>query len=711
MERPNAAAAAFRTNRLPVYLQAEASECGIASLAMVARYHGADLDLSTLRRRFMVSLRGATLADIVRAAGAIEISCRAVRLEVPALSRLQLPAILHWNMNHFVVLASVGRRHVVIHDPAVGRRRLTMEDVSKHFTGVALELFPTLQFHRAVPTKRFGLGSLFAGLRGLAGALVQIIMLAMALELASLAVPFISQWVIDGSIVSGDRNLLTTIALVYGLLILVQLSLAAMRSWSVLYVGTQINLHWMLGIFSHLLRLPISYFEKRHLGDIVSRFQAVVAIQQALSSTFFSSALDGLMGLAAFCAMAFYSIQLSAIAFAAIFGYIVLRTVLLAPMRTASAESAIKWAIQSSHFLESMRNIQTLRLYRMEEHRKSRWLSLIVEALNRDVLVQRLTIVYNTVNSGLFGFERLFVLVLGAQKVLDGELTLGMLVALLAFNEMLLQRVPTLIDNIFSLQMLNVPVDRISDIALSEPEPLQQVSAVDFTPPLSVSVEGVTYRYSEADDYVLRGITFTIDPGSMTAIAGPSGCGKTTLVKIILGLLEPEEGTVRVNGINILRRGMVGFRDVVGTVMQEDKLFAGSIADNISCFQEPRDQERIIEAARRAAIHDDVMRMPMQYESLVGDMGSAFSGGQRQRLLLARALYRRPSLLVLDEATSALDAANESKVNDALSALKVTRIIIAHRAETLARAERVIELREGIAATDRLQHTSRGDAT
>lgn len=709
-DRGQQAASALHSNRLPVYLQAEASECGIASLAMIARYHGSDLDLSALRRRFMVSLRGATLADIVRAAGAIEMSCRAVRLEPAVLTRLQLPAILHWNMNHFVVLASVGRRHVVIHDPAVGRRKIGFTDLSKHFTGIALEVFPTLQFHRAAPTKKFGLSSLLLGLRGLGTSLLQIVAIALALELVSLAVPFISQWVVDGSIVSGDRNLLTTIAIVYALLIMVQIALAAMRSWSVLYIGTQINLHWMLGIFSHLLRLPISYFEKRHLGDIVSRFQAVVTIQQALSSTFFASALDGLMGLAAFCAMAFYSAALSAVALAAIMGYVLLRGFLLSPMRAASSESAIKWATQGSHFLESMRNIQTLRLYRMEEHRKSRWLSLVIEALNRDVLVQRLTIVYNSVNSGLFGFERLFVLVIGAQKVLDHNLTLGMLVALLAFNEMLLQRVPTLIDNIYSLQLLNVPIDRVSDIALTEPEPLQQVSTLDFSPPIAITVENVRYRYSEADDYVLKGINFTIEPGRMTAIAGPSGCGKTTLVKIMLGLLKPEDGTVRINGVDIFRRGMAGFRDMVGTVMQEDKLFAGSIADNISCFQEPREQERIIRAARRAAIHDDIVHMPMQYESLVGDMGSAFSGGQRQRILLARALYREPSVLILDEATSALDAANESSVNDALSALHITRVIIAHRSETLARAERVIELCDGVVADDRL-NKPRGSAS
>ena len=694
----------FRSSRIPVYLQAEASECGLASIAMIARSYGSGVDLSSLRRRFSVSLRGATLTDLVRIAGALELSTRALRLEPATLSKLQLPAILHWDMNHFVVLVSVGRRGVVVHDPAIGRRSLSFAEVGKHFTGIALEVLPTLQFKKAPPPKGFQISSLLSGIRGLGQAVLQILALASALQIVGLVVPFITQWVIDGVIVSGDRDMLTTIAVAYGALIVMQVALTAMRSWSILYIGTQINVHWMLAIFAHLMRLPLSFFEKRHLGDIVSRFQAVVQIQQALSTTFFTAALDGLTGLAALVVMFFYSVPLALAALVTIVLYGGLRALLFAPARAASTESATKWAIQSSHFLESMRNIQTLRLYGMEEQRKARWLSFLIEAVNRDVVVQRLAIVGSAANVGLFNIERLAILVVGTNIVLNHGFSIGMFVALLAYNELLLQRIPSLVDNAYAMKMLEVPADRVADIALTDAEPLHDGGAVAIASPVALRVENVFFRFSESDDFVLRDLTFSVEPGSHTAIAGPSGSGKTTLAKVLLGLLEPEEGRVMVNGTDV-RRQRLAFRNIIGTVMQDDKLFAGSIAENISSFDEP-DQARIEEAARLASIHEDVMKMPMGYQTLVGDMGSAFSGGQRQRLLLARALYRRPALLILDEATSALDDANEKSVSDAVSQLGITRIIIAHRAETLARADRVIEIRAGSVFKDTLRESA-----
>ena len=685
--------------RLPMYLQTEAAECGLASLAMVACFHGHRVDLAALRRRFSVSLKGSTLAFLMQAAGRIHLAPRPLRLELDEVAQLRAPCILHWDLNHFVVLKSVDGRGAVIHDPAFGIRRVTIGQLSKHFTGIALELTPTTQFKPLDERRKVRLRDLLGQVGGLRRSLAQVFVLALALQAIAVVAPFYMQWAVDGAVVSADRDLLTVLGLGFLLLTLVQVGLAAVRSWVVLYLSTTLNLQWLANVFSHLLRLPVSYFEKRHLGDVVSRFGAVTTIQRTLTSSFVEALIDGVMAVATLAMMLIYSATLSAVAIAAVTLYGLLRWLFYDPLKRATEEHIVHTAKQQSHFLETVRGVQSIKLFGRQDERRSRWLNLVVDAVNQDLVTQKLGLGFRTANALVFGVERIAIVWLGALLVLDGPFSIGMLFAFMSYKDQFSARVAGLIDKSIDLRMLNLQGERLADIVLTAPEP-DASGASPETIDASLAVKELSFRYSDMEPFVLLNCSFTVEPGESVAVVGVSGGGKTTLVKLMLGLLAPTDGKIFVGGRDIQKLGIDRYRKLVGTVMQDDQLFAGSIADNICFFDPSPDQEAIEHFARMSAVHDDIVAMPMAYNTLIGDMGAALSGGQKQRILLARALYKRPRILFLDEATSALDVQKERAVNDAIRSLKLTRIIIAHRPETIASAERVIVLQAGKVAQD-----------
>jgi ATP-binding cassette subfamily B protein RaxB len=666
---------------------------------MVASFHGHRIDLAGLRRRFTLSLKGATLAYLMQVAGRLHLAPRALRLELEELPKLRTPCILHWDLNHFVVLRSAGPREAVIHDPAAGIRRMPISEVSKHFTGIALGLAPTAEFRPRDERRRVRLRDLTGPVTGLARSLAQVLLLALVLQAFALLAPFYMQWVVDGAVVAADRDLLTVLGIGFLMLAVIQVAVGALRSWVVLYLGTTLNLQWLANVFTHLLRLPVAWFEKRHLGDVVSRFGAVTTIQRTITSSFVEAVIDGLMALATLAMMLVYSGTLTALAVAAVAAYAVSRGAFYAPLRRATEEHIVHASRQQSHFLETVRGVQSIKLFGRQEERRSRWLNLVVDAVNRDLVVQKLSLGFRSANGLVFGAERIAVVWVGALLVLDAAFSVGMLFAFMAYKEQFSARVAGLIDKLIELKMLQLQGERLADIVLTAPEEESPATAPAVAQP-SIEVRGVAFRYSDTEPFVLKDCSFVIEPGESVAVVGPSGGGKTTLVKIMLGLLAPTDGQVLVGGVDIQKLGVDAYRRFVGTVMQDDPLFAGSIADNVCFFDPAPSHEAIERCTRLAAVHDDIAAMPMGYHTLIGDMGAALSGGQRQRILLARALYKQPRILFLDEATSALDVQRERQVNEAIRGLNLTRILIAHRPETIASAGRVIVLQGGRVAQD-----------
>jgi ATP-binding cassette subfamily B protein RaxB len=682
--------------RLPLLLQTEATECGLACLTMVADYHGYHTDLVSLRRRFPVSLKGATLANLIQVAGQLGLGTRPLKLDLEHLAKLKCPCILHWNFNHFVVLKGANAKTVTIHDPAFGLRILPWDEVSKAFTGVALELWPAAEFKPQEQHQIVRLRSLMGRVTGLFASCAQVLLLALALEVFALVSPFFLQWVIDNVITSADRDLLTTLTLGFGLLMLMQQAVSAMRSWVLLYMGTTLSLQWRANVFSHLIRLPVQYFEKRHLGDVVARFGATDQIQRGLTISFIEAILDGLMTFVTLGMMFLYSPTLGAIAVGAMLLYGAVRWAWYRPLRQATEEQIVHAARQQSHFLETVRGVKAVKLFQKQDERRASWLTLVVDQINADLRTQKLQLLYKVLNGVLFGVENILIIWLGARLVLDGNFSVGVLMAFTSYKTQFDSRVSSLIDKFFELKMLQLQGERLADIVLSDPEVTGAKVLIDpdkLTP--RVTVRGLRFRYAPQEPNVLDGVDLELTAGESVAIVGPSGCGKTTLMNVLLGILPATEGEILLGGIPIDQLGVDTLRQVVGTVLQDDVLFAGSIADNISFFDPTADHTWIMQCAELAAVADDISAMPMGFNTLVGDMGTVLSGGQKQRVLLARALYKRPRILFLDEATSHLDIDKEEQVNRAVKALKMTRVIIAHRPQTIASASRVIVLMDG----------------
>jgi len=673
---------------------------------MIANAHALQLDLSEVRRRFSVSLKGATLQQLITHAGQLNFSSRPLRLELDELAQLQRPCILHWDLNHFVVLKGVGRGNINVLDPAVGERKLSLTEVSRHFTGVALELTPNADFRPADERKRVALSALTGKVLGLKRSLLQIFTVAVVLQLFAIASPLLNQLVVDDAIATHDMDLLQVLIVGFALLLVIQTLVGLARSWMLMVLGQSLSLQWASNVFAHLVRLPVEYFEKRHLGDVVSRFGAVGAIQKTLTTSVIEAVLDGIMGMAALGMMLLYSPKLAAVTVGATATYGLMRWAAYNPFRQAASERLIVSARENTHFLETLRAITPLKLFGREQERRARWQNLIVEVQNRDVRTAKMNIAFGVANTFVFGVENLLVFWLGAGLVMKSGVggasaamaapfTIGMLFAYIAYKGQFTGRVSALINYAVEIKMLSLHSERLADIVLAEPE-------VDTVPPNdlahlqpSIELRNVSFRYGEGEPWVLKDMNLVLDAGQSVALVGPSGCGKTTLLKVLLGLLHPQEGEVLYGSVPVKHLGLQNYRRVIGTVMQEDVLLAGSIADNISFFDLRVDQARIHACAALAAVHDDIAKMPMGYQTLVGDMGSSLSGGQKLRVLLARALYKQPRVLALDEATSHLDIANERRVTEALAAMPLTRIIVAHRPETIAGAQRVVGLDGG----------------
>jgi ATP-binding cassette subfamily B protein RaxB len=697
-----AAPAGYRTalqfgwsRRLPVMLQTEAAECGLACLAMIASFHGHDVDLAGLRRRFSTSLKGVTLARVIAMAAQLGFSCRPLKLGLDELPQLRTPCVLHWDLNHFVVLKRADRRGIVIHDPARGIRMLSLRGASEHFTGVALELAPTADFTPVSEREAVSLRALTGRVRGLVPALGQILLLAVALEVFTLAGPFYLQWVLDQVLVSADHDLLTLLGLGFLGVTAFSALITAARSWAVTWLGATLNVQWASNLFGHLMRLPLDWFEKRHVGDVVSRFGSIQTIQKTLTTQFIGSLLDGLMSLVTLVVMGFYDLWLTTLVAGLFLVYGLIRWAFFNPLRRANEEQIVYAARQQSELLESIRGVMPIKLANKQDERLSRYANATVSTTNRGIGIQRLTIAFTLSNQLLFGIGRVAMIWIAATLALTNQFTAGALIAFIAYADQFTSRAAGLIDKWVDFSMLKLHAERVADIALTAPEKRTETTWSGPVPEASVELHEVSFRYAENEPWILRNCSLKIEAGESVAITGPSGCGKSTLAKIMLGLLEPTEGVVKFGGIDIRKLGLDTYRQWIGAVMQDDQLFAGSIADNISFFDVEATPGRIEAAARLAAIHEDIAAMPMGYQSLVGDMGSSLSGGQKQRVILARALYQAPTLIVLDEATSHLDVTNENRVNCLIKNLNSTRITIAHRPETLAASKRIVSLAAG----------------
>ncbi len=678
---------------LPVLLQTEAAECGLACLAMVATFHGREIDLVSLRRHYNVSLRGMTLRSLIVAGNELGFCCRPLRVELAELQELRVPAILHWDMSHFVVLKRVSRRRLVVHDPALGRRTYTLREASSRVSGVALELLPTPEFERGAETSKLRLTDLWERSSGLTRSLVQLLAVSLLLQVFALASPFYMQLVVDEGLSRHDGDLLELLAVAFLLLMLIQLGTQALRGYLVLHLGSQLSFQIAANVFRQLLRLPLAYFEKRDLGDVLSRFGAMEPIRRLFTTGLVTVAIDGFTALATLVMIFLYSPTLSWLVLGATALYAAMRVALYPLLRERSEEQIAAAARGDSILMETLRAVQSIKVFGCEAEREATWQNRHARLTNAGIRLGKLGIGFEAISGFLFGLENVIVVYLGARMVLAAEMSVGMLFAFLSYKGQFTGRLSALIDQSVEWRMLDVHLGRLADIVLAPQE--AGLARPEFPgEPLAGRLElaGVGFRYSSSDPPVFEDLNLAVEPGESIAITGRSGSGKTTLIKLMLGLLEPTSGEVRVDGRRLEQLGLRAYRRQTAAVLQEDQLLSGSIADNICMFDSERDVTRLRHCAELAVIHEEIMAMPMQYDSLIGDLGTMLSAGQRQRVLLARALYRSPRVLFLDEGLSHLDERLAARISSAISALDMTRVMVTHRRELIESADRELAL-------------------
>lgn len=679
-----------------MYHQSEASECGLVCLAVASASLGAEYSLAELRRRFPVSSRGLTMRQLSEIAAGLEMLARGVKCDVHELVDLKRPAVLHWGMNHFVVLERATKTGVTIYNPSSGRERLTYEQTSKLFTGIALELSAAPGFKVRRAKSPLSVWEWVRLTPNLYAGIAQVLLLSALLQIYVIASPFYIQLAVDQGALRGDSELLAALAIGFGLFGLFNVGAGVLRSFAIQHISASLSWDMSLRLFRHLVRLPLDWFQKRRLADTVSRFDAINPIRDQVSGALITSVIDGSLGVITLIMMFLFSWKLGIWVLSCEVLYILVRLLTLSTSLRLSAEGLMARVAENGKRIETIRAIQTIKVMGAENEQEVQWSNRYSEVIRRNFASTRFDVITASVQQSIETLITTLVVWVGATAIVNNEITVGILYAFLSYKAQFASASKNVVDQLIQWRLNDIYSYRLADIVLSPRERgIDEVEIRDINIRGRIEIENLFFRYAPYEPFVFERVNLVISAGEMIAIVGPSGSGKSSLLKILAGLYTPTSGEVRIDGRAISAWGPKAVRKAMGVVMQDDDLLSGTIAENVAFFNSQIDMDRVWDSLEAACLKDEVMAMPMKAETYVGDMGGALSGGQRQRLLIARALYKRPSILMMDEATSHLDVENEKKINEALKKLNITRVIIAHRPETICAADRIFDISMG----------------
>ncbi len=686
--------------RFPLVEQAEEMDCGAACLAMICRHYDIPMTLGKLRELANVTTQGATLDSLARAGESLGFTTRGVQCTFDALLGFELPFIVHWEGYHYVVVYGVSKRQVWVADPAVGFRKIAIEEFERGWSGTCL-LFSPGQNLAQLTVSRSPWLRFVSYLRPYKKILAHLVMATFVIQVLGIVPPLIIQNILDGVIVHENVSLLHL--LIAGLVItnLFTLLMSGIRAFLANFMVRNMDFAMMSQFFKHTLSLPFSFFAKRKTGDIFARFQENQTIRAFLTESTVTTVLNLLMVFIYFTILFLYNVKMTLLLLAFVIPIMAL-TVLVTPKIKNYAREVFTTSTDAKAFLmEALGGVETVKGMGIERPVRLKWEKKYAKALEVQYRAQRFNVLVGVASQVLNAATTIAILWVGASQVLAHQLTIGQLIAFNALMGSVLAPLMGLVALWSQVNDAGVAMERLGDVLDMEPEQRpEEVASRVVLPDLQghIAFEGVYFRYGgDETAYVLENISFEIKPGELVAIVGRSGSGKTTLAKLLVGFYPPTDGRIVVDGYDMATIDKEYYRAQVGYVMQSNLLFSGTIAENIASGDEAPDRRRIEEVARMADAHAFIRKMPLGYEQIVGERGVGLSGGQIQRLCIARALYHDPRLLVFDEATSALDTQSESNIisnmHDILAGR--TAVVIAHRLSTIMRADKILVLYEG----------------
>lgn len=644
-----------------------------------------------------VSSNGTTLKDIIDVATKLKMESRVVRVELPELEKLNNPCIIHWNMNHFVVLKHLNKKKAILHDPAIGKIEVDINTFDTKFTGIALILEPDFNFEKKDERESLSAWQIFNNSIGLGKTLTTIFAFSVILELLGIILPIINQIIIDTIINTDNLSTLNSIIISFLFLIFIKALVSLIRTQSSINLRSNFIFQWRKNILDHMLKLPYYWFEQRHIGDINSKFSSIKKITDVLTDQFLVMILDLIVSIGLIIILLIYSLTIGFLILLTLVFFIGYRFFFIFTLAKHTKNKLIFEANAESFFIERIKGIISVKTFNIEEKESLKWSNYEIDSINTDIKIRKITMYSEVFNTILFGLQSAMILWIGANYVIDGYLTVGMIVAIITYKDIFSVRSARLVDYLISFKLVKLELSRLSDIILSKKEISMEednlfLSKINRTEKLILELKNISFRYADNLPWIFQNLSLSIECGDNVAIIGPSGCGKSTLLKIMIGLIQPNNGEILLNGYSIEKIGLSNYRRIIGTVMQEDFLFSGSIAENISLSDNKINMEKVISSAKLANIEEDIRNMIMGYNTIITDIGNSLSGGQKQRIILARALYKNPKIIFLDEATSSLDSINEEKINFAISSLPVPKIIISHKESTLKLCNKIYNL-------------------